>query len=153
MQYITYVLPSPKIWFLITHTSHRIPETPSPGAALTTFSSWLPSSSSLPSRSNNFSLISCKKSREGMVRPGGWCKGSLRPLGSTGEPQRQQPSGCGVDLAWQELGLQAWLTALEAHLSQPDFGQHGIFIFCRRERVEGPVLQCRPLSLLDGECS
>src|SRR3712207_8380803 len=36
-----------------------------PRAALTTFSSWLTSSSSLPSRSNSFSLISCKKGREG----------------------------------------------------------------------------------------
>ena len=42
---------------------------------LTMFSSWLPSSSSLPSRSNSFSLISCQEDRKCTVRLGGWCKG------------------------------------------------------------------------------
>lgn len=36
------------------------------GAALTTFSSWLPSSSSLPSKSKSFSLISCKRIATGV---------------------------------------------------------------------------------------
>lgn len=46
-----------------------------PRAALTTFSSWLTSSSSLPSRSNSFSLISCKKGREELLGLGEGCQG------------------------------------------------------------------------------
>lgn len=59
-------------------------------AVLTMFSSWLPSSSSLPSRSSSFSLISCEKDRKCTVRLGGWCKGQRASF------LRAEPGDCTV---------------------------------------------------------
>lgn len=102
-------------------------------AALTTFSSWLPSSSSLPSKSKSFSLISCKRIGTGLVG-----------LGELGD----QCEGRGTSLRWAQPRPQLW-EPLPRLLAEVRF-------WCRSLRLTeapgGPHLAGGLSSLGDGGC-
>lgn len=106
-------------------TSQSCKSTHSPRDALTTFSSWLPSSSSLPSRSNSFSLISWKQSRKGFVRLGDWYKGKETSLHSA-QLGHHRGSGC-LGGGWTNRGRHsAWQPARGA--SARSLGRNGIWV-------------------------
>lgn len=120
-------------------------------AVLTMFSSWLPSSSSLPSRSSSFSLISCKKDRKWTVRLGGWCKGQRVPF-LRDEPGNHIGSDCGLWPYICDSKSPAWWTALGPHSLKLSFWPTCDFVAPNRawKRVEeGSALLCGPLTPMD----